>query len=61
MGVLAVAFLMAGHAPVLVEDRDSGGGHAYVELFAPELMGNAVIVAVYPSLIRKQLISQQIN
>ena len=32
---LAVASLVAGHAPVLVEDRDGGGCHAHIEFFAP--------------------------
>ena len=47
MAVLAVASLVAGHAPVFIEGRDGGGGHAHVELFAPELMRDAVLVTVH--------------
>ena len=47
MAVLAVASLVAGHAPVFIEGRDGGGGHAHIEFFAPELVGDAVIVAVH--------------
>ena len=44
---LAVASLLVGLAPVLVEDRDGGGGHAHDEFFASERVRDAVIVTVH--------------
>jgi hypothetical protein len=46
VAVFAVTPQMTGHPTVFVKDRNGCGRHAYVELLSPQLVWNAVIVAV---------------